>query len=188
MTDFGRGMAAGFGAELLAGGGVFVPQFVLRTYRALGLSDAEFMLLLQIAGFRQAEGNAFPTPDEIGGRMGIGEGKVAELIGGLIRRGFLAIDERIDPETGVRSEAYRWTGWYERAASMHASAAASTRGAGPAAAGAERRRASGRPGSRSRRRQAGDGTRIVRVRAAARQCQRGAAYGLGSPLPGGRRV
>jgi DnaD and phage-associated domain len=118
MTDFGRGMAAGFGAELLAGGGVFVPQFVLRTYRALGLSDAEFMLLLQIAGFRQAEGNAFPTPDEIGGRMGIGEGKVAELIGGLIRRGFLAIDERIDPETGVRSEAYRWTGWYERAAAL----------------------------------------------------------------------
>jgi DnaD and phage-associated domain len=137
MTDFGREAAAGVGAELLAAGGVFVPQFLLSTYRALGLSDAEFMLLLQIAGFRQAEGNAFPTPDEIGARMGIGEGKAAELIGGLIRRGFLAIDERIDPETGVRSEAYRWTGWYERAASMHASAAASARGAGPAAAGAE---------------------------------------------------
>lgn len=133
MTDFGRDTHAGFAADLLAGGGVFVPQFVLRSYRALGLTDAEFMLLLQIAGFRQAEGNAFPTPDEIGERIGIGEGKVAELIGGLIRRGFLAIDERIDPETGVRSEAYRWSGWYERAAAL-----ALEDHAAPAAGGAAR--------------------------------------------------
>jgi len=134
MTDFGRDAQAGSAAELLAEGGIFVPQFVLRTYRALGLSDAEFMLLLQIAGFRHAEGNAFPTPDEIGERMGIGEGKVAELIGGLIRRGFLEIDERIDPETGVISEAYRWTGWYERAAASAVKdrAAPAAGGAGPA--------------------------------------------------------
>lgn len=120
MTDFGRDASAAFAAGLFADGGVFVPRFALRTYRALGLTDEEFVLLLQIAGFRHAEGNAFPTPDEIGARMGLGTDRVAELIGGLIRRGFLAIDERIDPETGVRSEAYRWTGWYERAAAAEA--------------------------------------------------------------------
>jgi DNA replication protein len=116
MTESRREHSAAAGAGLLAEGGVFVPHFVLRSARALGLSDTEFVLLLQIAGFRLAEGNAFPTPDEIGRRMGIGADRAAELIGGLIRRGFLAIDERVDPETGVRSEAYRWTGWYEQAA------------------------------------------------------------------------
>jgi len=120
MTDFGRDASAAFAAGLLADGGVFVPRFVLLSYRALGLTDEEFVLLLQIAGFRHAEGNAFPTPDQIGARMGLGTDRVAELIGGLIRRGFLAIDERIDPETGVRSEAYRWTGWFERAAAAEA--------------------------------------------------------------------
>lgn len=151
MTDFGRDAQAGSAAELLTEGGVFVPQFVLRTYRALGLTDAEFMLLLQIAGFRHAEGNAFPTPDEIGERMGIGADRAAELIGGLIRRGFLEIDERIDPETGVRSELYRWTGWYERAASL-----ASARGA--ASAGAVRQPApAASSAGRSASRRAGDG-------------------------------
>jgi len=120
MADFGRDAATGpaAAAGLLAEGGVFVPQFALRAYRALGLTDEEFILLLQIAGFRHAEGNAFPTPEEIGARMGIGADRAAGLIGGLIRRGFLAIDERIDPETGVRSEAYRWSGWYEKAAAL----------------------------------------------------------------------
>lgn len=133
MTDSMRDARAGIDAGLLAEGGVFVPQFALRSYRALGLTDAEFVLLLQIAGFRHAEGNAFPTPDEIGRRMGIGPAQVSELIGGLIRRDFLAIDERIDPETGVRSEAYRWTGWYERAAAL-----AAEDNAAPPAGGAAR--------------------------------------------------
>ena len=138
MTDIGRDDPAGAAAEFLAEGGVFVPQFVLRTYRALGLSDEEFVLLLQIAGFRLAEGNPFPTPDEIGTRMGIGPDRVAGLIGDLIRRGFLAIDERIDPETGVRSEAYRWTGWYEQAAA-HAAAHAPSGGAAARPSPPERR-------------------------------------------------
>lgn len=145
MTDSRRDARAGIDAGLLAEGGVFVPQFALRSVRALGLTDTEFVLLLQIAGFRQAEGNAFPTPDEIGRRMGLGADKVAELIGGLIRRGFLAIDERIDPETGVRSETYRWTGWYERAAALAADVDAAPP-AGGAVSSAPRQPAAGRAG------------------------------------------
>jgi len=132
MTDIGRDDPAGAAAGLLAEGGVFVPQFVLRTYRALGLTDEEFVLLLQIAGFRLAEGNPFPTPDEIGARMGLGPERVAGLIGGLVRRGFLAIDERTDPETGVRSEAYRWTGWFERAAASASAYGSTSRSPAPA--------------------------------------------------------
>ena len=133
MSGIGRDDLAGYAAGLFAEGGVFVPQFALRSYRTLGLTGEEFILLLQIAGFRHAEGNPFPTPDEIGARMGLAPDRVAALIGGLIRRGFLAIDERIDPETGVRSEAYRWTGWYERAAA-HASANAPADGASASSA------------------------------------------------------
>lgn len=115
LNDYARGAAAA-----MAEGGIVIPAVLLRSYRSLGLSDTEVMLLLQLACFRQMEGREFPTPDQIGERMGLDANDIGTLIRDLIRKGVLAIDERVDPSSGVRSEAYRWTGWYEQAAAWAA--------------------------------------------------------------------
>lgn len=113
QAAYGRGMAAAFDS-----GGIIVPVVLLRTYRKLGLSDTEAMLLLQLAAYRQTEMNEFPTLEQLAERMGMTAPEAGRLIHRLIQEGFLAIDESMDPATGVRSEAYRWTGWHAKASAL----------------------------------------------------------------------
>ncbi|MFF2482210.1 DnaD domain protein [Paenibacillus sp. NPDC058071] len=112
---YSRGMA-----DVLGQGGVFVPAVLLRTYRELGISDSEAMLLLQLMLFRDTEGNEFPTPDQLAERLGASVRTVEQTIERLMKAGLLSIDSRIDGVTGVQSEMYNWTGWLLLAAELSA--------------------------------------------------------------------
>ena len=115
QSAYARGMAAA-----LQEGGIVVPALLLRTYRRLGLSDTEAMLLLQLAAFRQTELNEFPTLEQIAERMGLSAYDAGRHVRRLLQEGFLAIDENVDPVSGIRSESYRWTGWLSKAAELAA--------------------------------------------------------------------
>nr|WP_051108700.1 DnaD domain protein [Paenibacillus daejeonensis] len=99
----------------LSEGGVFVPGILLRTYREVGLSDAEAMLMLQLMSYRQAEGNEFPTPEQLAARMGVTSQVIGQLLQRLMKNGFLMIDERIDESSGIQYERYNWQGWLMQA-------------------------------------------------------------------------
>jgi len=105
-------------AEAMAEGGVYVPGILLRTYRACGLSDTEAMLLLQLMAYRLAEGNDFPTPEQLAGRMGVTPQVIGQLLQRLMKDGLLTIDERIDEASGIQYERYNWQGWLQRAVAV----------------------------------------------------------------------
>ncbi|MCQ6557985.1 DnaD domain protein [Paenibacillus mendelii] len=108
---YARGMAAA-----MNGGSVVIPAGLLRAYRAIGLSDTEMLLLLQLLMFRQLEQIDFPTPEQLAERLGVTPMAAHQLLGRLMKEGLLSIDEEVDPITGIRSECYNWDGWMLRSA------------------------------------------------------------------------
>lgn len=119
---YSHGMAAA-----LQEGGLYVSAMLLRTYRELGLSDSEAMLMLQIMVYMEADKNDFPTPEELAERMGLTVREVGQTLGRLMKDDFLTIDEYVDKGTGMQSERYNWTGWLLKAASLNAEQKRETR-------------------------------------------------------------
>jgi DNA replication protein len=77
---------------LLTSGFLTVPSLLLQSYKQLGLSDEEMMLVMHLLQFRQ-EGVEFPTPALLGQRMSIHEDMLMSVLGSLQRMGFLEIGE-----------------------------------------------------------------------------------------------
>lgn len=112
---YSHGMAAA-----LQEGGVHISAMLLRTYRKLELSDTEAMLLMQIMVYMEADLNDFPVPEELAQRMGTTVREVGQMLGRLMKDGFLTIDEYVDSGTGMHSERYNWSGWLLKAAQVTA--------------------------------------------------------------------
>lgn len=119
---YSHGMAAA-----LQEGGVHVSAMLLRTYRQLELTDSEAMLLLQIMAYGEADRNEFPTLEELAGRMGLSVREIGQMLARLMKEDFLAIDEYVDPITGMQAERYNWSGWLHKAAQLTAEQKRETR-------------------------------------------------------------
>lgn len=120
MTVYSNNSIEGL-TSLMQEGGVYAPLLLLRTYHKLGLTDTELLLLLQLMAFKQAEGVEFPTPEQLANRMGKTAQEIGQLLRRLMREGLLAIDGEEDPVTGLQSERYNWSGWFDQAAELHLS-------------------------------------------------------------------
>lgn len=112
MDDRG-GIARGL-AEAYLDGAVSIPYALLRTYRALKLSDTEAMLLIHLLAFRQLEQNEFPTIEQLQERLGASAAVVGQAMQKLVKQGLVGIDEVVDPETGVQSDRYNLTGLFQK--------------------------------------------------------------------------
>lgn len=110
-NDYARGLA-----EAYMDGAASIPYSLLRSYRALKLSDTEAMLLLQLIAFRQLEQNEFPTIEQLQERIGSSSSVVGQAVQKLMKMGFVAIDEVYDPMTGVQSEKYNLAGLFQKLA------------------------------------------------------------------------
>ncbi|MBW4839191.1 MAG: DnaD domain-containing protein [Paenibacillaceae bacterium] len=108
-NTWAKGIA--FGMET---GTVNVPFSLLAHYRKLQLSDTEAMLLIQLLAFKQVERNDFPSMGQLESRMDTAPGTLAPVIRGLLKEGWISIDEAVDETTGIRSEQYNLSGMYER--------------------------------------------------------------------------
>jgi DNA replication protein len=108
-NSLARGMA-----EAFMDGSVSIPYALLRTYRALKLSDTEGMLLLHLLAFRQLEQNEFPTIEQLQERIGSSLVIVGQAVQKLMKQGFITIDEQFDPLTGVQSEKYNLSGLFQK--------------------------------------------------------------------------
>ncbi|MCD9021111.1 DnaD domain-containing protein [Cohnella silvisoli] len=101
-------------AEAFMDGSVSIPYALLRTYRALKLSDTEGMLLLHLLAFRQLEQNEFPTIEQLQERIGASPAIVGQAVQKLMKQGFITIDEQFDPQSGVQSEKYNLSGLFQK--------------------------------------------------------------------------
>lgn len=124
MTGQG-GYARGL-AEAYMDGAASIPYSLLRSYRALKLSDTEAMLLLQLIAFRQLEQNEFPTIEQLQERMGSSSSIVGQAVQKLMKAGIVSIDEVFDSTTGVQSERYNLSGLFQKLAVYVASGAEAT--------------------------------------------------------------
>ncbi|MBB6674084.1 DnaD domain-containing protein [Cohnella nanjingensis] len=133
MSELG-GVAKGL-AEAYLDGAVSVPYALLRSYRALKLTDTDCMLLLQLLAFRQLEQNDFPTMEQLQERLGAGAATIGQTLQNLMRMGLVNIDEVTDPVSGVRAERYNLSGLFHRIGTLLAGGELPLR-AGPADASA----------------------------------------------------
>jgi DNA replication protein len=108
-------------AYALAGlreGAVQVPYLLLKSYKALKLSEQDAMLLMHIMAFVEKERAEFPTIDELQSRMAAPPEAVIASLQKLLKLGLLAIDERTDEATGVLYERYNFDPLYEKLAEL----------------------------------------------------------------------
>ncbi|MFD0670365.1 DnaD domain protein [Cohnella sp. GCM10027633] len=129
----GQGSYARGLAEAYMDGAASIPYSLLRSYRALKLSDTEAMLLLQLIAFRQLEQNEFPTIEQLQERIGSSSAVVGQAVQKLMKAGFVSIDEAFDPSTGVQSEVYNLSGLFQKLAVYVASGETASGGAGEGA-------------------------------------------------------
>ncbi len=80
-----------------------IPHLLLEHYNDLHINEHEFVALLHIQSFLDA-GDAFPTPQLLSDRMTLEIEDCAKLIGTLVRKRFLAIENRLDEESGILYE------------------------------------------------------------------------------------
>ncbi len=118
MGMFDRNALARGLAEAFMDGAVSLPYALLRSYRALKLTDTECMLVIQLLAFRQLEQNEFPTMEQLQERLGSSPAIVGQAMQKLVKHGFVAIDEVIDPVTGVQSERYNLSGLFQKIAAL----------------------------------------------------------------------
>ncbi|ARK30349.1 DnaD domain-containing protein [Halalkalibacter krulwichiae] len=81
-----------------------IPTLLLKHYKQLGLIEYELVALLQIQSCID-EGDGFPTPELLSERMTLSMNECADMLGRLIRKGFLTLDKKWD-EQGVLFEFY----------------------------------------------------------------------------------
>ncbi|MDQ0228789.1 DnaD domain-containing protein [Metabacillus malikii] len=73
-------------------GSMSIPVILIQYYTKLGLTEEEFMVILQVQSFKQI-GNHFPTPTQLSEHMSISTSTCTSLLRSLIQRGFLSIEE-----------------------------------------------------------------------------------------------
>ncbi|KIL34799.1 DNA replication protein DnaD [Cohnella kolymensis] len=130
--DDRNGMARGM-AEAYMDGSVSVPYALLRTYRALKLSDTEGMILLQLLAFHQLEQNDFPTMEQLQERIGASPSVAGMAVQKLVKQGFVSIDEEFDAVTGIQSERYNLSGLFYKIAALLAAGELPARSGGESA-------------------------------------------------------
>jgi DNA replication protein len=103
-------------ADAMTAGTVAVPAGLLRAYKAIGLSDSEMLLVIQMMMFRQLERTDFPTPEQLAERLGMTGKAVQQMLGRLMKEELIEIDEEVDPVSGIQSERYNINGLIMRCA------------------------------------------------------------------------
>lgn len=99
--------------EALEGGQAHFPQAFFASYKTLGLTDTDAMLVLHIITYQQAE-RSFPSLDELVDRMSLGRDGIAALLQRLTGMGLLQ-QHSSDQRASIRPLLERLYGLQESA-------------------------------------------------------------------------
>ncbi|MFD1360534.1 DnaD domain protein [Lentibacillus salinarum] len=89
-----------------------IPVQLLDKYAAMGLTEEEVMVILQLLRYLQ-EKNDFPTPNELASHLTISEKECANILRKLIQKNFLSI-EQLENEQNRITEAYSLNPLWEK--------------------------------------------------------------------------
>lgn len=96
---------------------IIVQNFLIESYKKLGLSDREFMVVLHLINF-SSKGNDFPTPEQICNFSSLNPEECSESLYSLIVRGFVRIEDYMD-QSGMQFERYNLSSIYDRLAELY---------------------------------------------------------------------
>lgn len=99
--------------QILQEGATSVSNLLLKKYKRMALSDEEMMLIIHLLSFQQ-DGNLFPTLAELEDRVAMPSLRLIQMLQKLMKEEYIAIDEMIDEQTGMRSERYNLEPLYRR--------------------------------------------------------------------------
>lgn len=85
-------------------GNVTLPVFLFKHYKEMKLTEQELVFIIEVIVFMQ-EGNEFPTPEELSGRMTLSGADCTNTLRRLMQKGLIAIIDGISAE-GIRFEKY----------------------------------------------------------------------------------
>lgn len=80
-----------------------IPHLLLEHYTKLNMNEHDLTVLLHIQSLLDA-GDAFPTPQTLSERMSLSLDQCAEIIGTLVRKRLLSIENKQEEDTGVMYE------------------------------------------------------------------------------------
>lgn len=95
----------------LVSGNTSVPNLLLDNYKSIGVTDPELVVILHLLYF-QGKNNFFPSIALLEERMSLSRDKIMETLQGLLKRGFIAIDEGLDEKTGLIYEKFNLESLY----------------------------------------------------------------------------
>jgi DNA replication protein len=99
--------------QLLQEGATSISNALLKSYKRMSLSDEEMIIIIHLLSFQQ-EGNRFPTLQELEERVSMPHLRLIQLLQKLMKEKWLAIDEYVDQQTGLRHERYNLEPLYQR--------------------------------------------------------------------------
>lgn len=76
----------------ISSGQVAIPQLFLKHYKTLQLTEEEAMLIMQLHAFIE-KGVDFPSHTDLAQRMALQEHQIMQCLQGLMRKGFVAIEQ-----------------------------------------------------------------------------------------------
>lgn len=91
--------------EYIKAGTTSVPNLLLDNYKKIGINDTELALIIQLLHF-QSRDNYFPSTALLEEKMSSSSNKIMETLQGLLRRGYLIIDDGLDEKSGLIYERY----------------------------------------------------------------------------------
>ncbi|NJP38899.1 DnaD domain-containing protein [Alkalicoccus luteus] len=80
-----------------------LPALFFKSYKQLGLTDEEFLLVLHIHQLSE-EGVTFPSPEMLAGRMTADENNISSILRQLLRKGLIEIKEQPRSSTAMIQE------------------------------------------------------------------------------------
>lgn len=107
-----------------------VPVPLIKRYARLGLTETDVMLVIHLMAFKEREQSEFPTIEELQSRMSVSSDQLIRTLQKLMELGVLAIDEEIDPDSGIRYERYNVDGLFKKLAELCAAELTAERKAG----------------------------------------------------------
>lgn len=107
-------LIAQFGRDSFTQGYTSIPNLLLRTYKSIGLTDIELVVLFHLVYFRLAEKNSFPTLEKFAHLMSTPVEEIESCLNQLMEKKIISIDKRIDLDTLEFIEIYNLEGLFDK--------------------------------------------------------------------------
>lgn len=107
-------ITAAFGTDLFVQGVTFVPNLLLKSYRHMGLTESEMMLVLHLLRLRSEEKDLYPSPEMLGELMSGGQTQAENELKSLREKGIIAVTQYFQEGDRVVLEGYDFEPLFEK--------------------------------------------------------------------------